>query len=165
MPWNSRSRPRFEFHRTGIWSQIGCQLPDIRRRQLMAQSGRSNVGLDTPMPLQSRLLKRKISQLQRAIGAFVSLGAHTFSVRHCPGHRPGHVVFHSESLNRTFVGDVLFAGSIGRTDFPRGNHAQLIASITQRLWPYGNDTIFIPGHGPESSFGQERQSNPFVSGT
>ncbi len=95
----------------------------------------------------------------------MSLGAHTFSVRHCPGHTPGHVVFHSESLNRAFVGDVLFAGSIGGTDFPRGNHAQLIASITQRLWPYGNDTIFIPGHGPESSFGQERQSNPFVGGT
>ena len=68
-------------------------------------------------------------------------------------------------LNRAFVGDVLFAGSIGRTDFPRGNHADLIASITQRLWPYGNDTVFIPGHGPESTFGAERQSNPYVGGT
>jgi hydroxyacylglutathione hydrolase len=98
-------------------------------------------------------------------GDTVSLGAHTLSVRHCPGHTPGHVIFHSEELNRAFVGDVLFAGSIGRTDFPGGNHDQLIASITERLWPYGDDTIFIPGHGPESSFGQERQSNPYVSGT
>jgi hydroxyacylglutathione hydrolase len=98
-------------------------------------------------------------------GDTVSLGAHTLSVRHCPGHTPGHVIFHSKELNRAFVGDVLFAGSIGRTDFPGGNHDQLIASITERLWPYGDDTIFIPGHGPESSFGQERQSNPYVSGT
>jgi hydroxyacylglutathione hydrolase len=98
-------------------------------------------------------------------GDSVSLGMHTLSVRHCPGHTPGHVIFHSQELNRAFVGDVLFAGSIGRTDFPGGNHDQLIASITERLWPYGDDTIFIPGHGPESSFGQERQSNPYVGGT
>ncbi len=98
-------------------------------------------------------------------GDTVSLGAHRFSVRHCPGHTPGHVVFHSKALNRAFVGDVLFAGSIGRTDFPGGNYDQLIASITERLWPYGDDTIFIPGHGPESSFGQERQHNPYVGGT
>jgi glyoxylase-like metal-dependent hydrolase (beta-lactamase superfamily II) len=75
------------------------------------------------------------------------------------------VVFYSEELKRAFVGDVLFAGSIGRTDFPQGNHAQLIASITQRLWPMGDETVFIPGHGPESTFGEERQSNPFVGGT
>ncbi len=98
-------------------------------------------------------------------GDTVSLGAHSFSVRHCPGHTPGHVVFHSQALNRAFVGDVLFAGSIGRTDFPQGNHDQLIASITERLWPMGNETVFIPGHGPESTFGQERKSNPFVGGT
>ncbi|NJM42826.1 MAG: MBL fold metallo-hydrolase [Brachymonas sp.] len=98
-------------------------------------------------------------------GNTVTLGEHTFTVRHCPGHTPGHVIFHSQDLNRAFVGDVLFAGSIGRTDFPGGNHQQLLNSITQRLWPYGNHTIFIPGHGPESSFGQERQSNPYVGGT
>jgi hydroxyacylglutathione hydrolase len=98
-------------------------------------------------------------------GDTVSLGEHTLTVRHCPGHTPGHVVFHSVELNRAFVGDVLFAGSMGRTDFPRGNHADLIRSITERLWPYGNDTVFIPGHGPESTFGQERQSNPYVGGT
>jgi hydroxyacylglutathione hydrolase len=98
-------------------------------------------------------------------GDTVSLGEHTLSVRHCPGHTPGHVVFYSEEIKRAFVGDVLFAGSIGRTDFPQGNHAQLIASITQRLWPMGDETVFIPGHGPESTFGEERQSNPFVGGT
>ena len=98
-------------------------------------------------------------------GDTVTLGEHTLTVRHCPGHTPGHVIFHSKELNRAFVGDVLFAGSMGRTDFPGGNHQQLLDSITQRLWPYGNDTIFIPGHGPESSFGRERTSNPYVGGT
>ncbi len=95
----------------------------------------------------------------------VNLGEHQLLVRHCPGHTPGHVVFYSKELNRAFVGDVLFAGSIGRTDFPRGDHATLINSITERLWPLGNETVFIPGHGPESSFGQERKSNPYVGGT
>lgn len=98
-------------------------------------------------------------------GDTVTLGTHTLNVRHCPGHTPGHVVFHSPEMNRAFVGDVLFAGSIGRTDFPQGNHQQLIDSITQRLWPMGDDTVFIPGHGPESTFGRERMSNPFVGGT
>ena len=98
-------------------------------------------------------------------GDTVTLGTHTLDVRHCPGHTPGHVVFHSPEMKRAFVGDVLFAGSIGRTDFPGGNHQQLIDSITQRLWPMGDDTVFIPGHGPESSFGEERLGNPYVRGT
>ena len=98
-------------------------------------------------------------------GDTVKLGEHVFDVRHCPGHTPGHVVFHSKTLNRAFVGDVLFAGSIGRTDFPQGNHEQLLSSITERLWPMGDETVFIPGHGPESSFGRERQTNPYVGGT
>jgi len=98
-------------------------------------------------------------------GDTVELAGHVLHVRHCPGHTPGHVVFHSPQMKRAFVGDVLFAGSIGRTDFPQGDHATLIASITGRLWPMGDDTVFIPGHGPESSFGQERKSNPYVRGT
>jgi len=98
-------------------------------------------------------------------GDTVSIGHCTLRVRHCPGHTPGHVVFHSPEARRAFVGDVLFAGSIGRTDFPLGNHAQLIRSITERLWPMGDDTVFIPGHGPESTFGRERRTNPFVGGT
>ncbi|MCV2360523.1 MBL fold metallo-hydrolase [Paucibacter sp. TC2R-5] len=96
-------------------------------------------------------------------GDSVSIGKQTLQVRHCPGHTPGHVVFYSPEIQRAFVGDVLFAGGIGRTDFPGGDHATLIASIKQRLWPMGDATVFIPGHGPESSFGEERRSNPYVS--
>jgi len=96
-------------------------------------------------------------------GDTVSIGSYTLQVRHCPGHTPGHVVFYSPDLKRAFVGDVLFAGSIGRTDFPQGNFDQLIDSIRSKLWPLGDDTVFIPGHGPESTFGRERRSNPFVA--
>lgn len=98
-------------------------------------------------------------------GDSVTVGRCTLNVRHCPGHTPGHVVFHAPDIGRAFVGDVLFAGSIGRTDFPQGDHATLIHSITQRLWPMGDETVFIPGHGPESSFGRERRTNPYVGGT
>jgi len=95
-------------------------------------------------------------------GDTVSVGECSLSVRHCPGHTPGHVVFHSAEAHRAFVGDVLFAGSIGRTDFPQGNHEDLLRSIRERLWPMGDETVFIPGHGPESTFGRERRSNPYV---
>ncbi len=98
-------------------------------------------------------------------GDTVSVGHCELKVRHCPGHTPGHVVFYSPGIKRAFVGDVLFAGSIGRTDFPQGDHDTLIASIVNRLWPMGDDTVFIPGHGPESTFGRERKSNPYVAGT
>lgn len=87
----------------------------------------------------------------------------TFGISHTPGHTPGHVVIHNAELKIAFVGDVLFAGSIGRTDFPRGNHEHLIQSITSKLWPLGEDIAFVPGHGPTSTFGRERQSNPFVA--
>jgi glyoxylase-like metal-dependent hydrolase (beta-lactamase superfamily II) len=100
-----------------------------------------------------------------ADGDRIELGECEIAVRHCPGHTPGHVVFHSAAAQRCFVGDVLFAGSIGRTDFPGGDHATLIASIVERLWPMGDDTVFIPGHGPESTFGRERRGNPYVGGT
>ena len=96
-------------------------------------------------------------------GDTVTIGNSTLQVRHCPGHTPGHVVFYSAEAKRAFVGDVLFAGSIGRTDFPQGDHATLIASIKTRLWPMGDDTVFIPGHGPESTFGEERKYNPYVA--
>ncbi|HMQ72190.1 MAG TPA: MBL fold metallo-hydrolase [Rubrivivax sp.] len=95
-------------------------------------------------------------------GDTVQVGQVVLNVRHCPGHTPGHVVFHDPESKRAFVGDVLFAGSIGRTDLPGGDYDELIASIRERLWPMGDDTVFIPGHGPESSFGRERRSNPFV---
>ena len=95
-------------------------------------------------------------------GDKVTVGSLAFDVLHCPGHTPGHVVFANAALGIAFVGDVLFAGSIGRTDFPRSDHAALIRSIRTRLWPLGDDVTFVPGHGPTSTFGEERATNPFV---
>ena len=98
-------------------------------------------------------------------GDTIQFGNQTLDVRHCPGHTPGHVVFFHAGAKLAIVGDVLFQGSIGRTDFPKGDHATLIHSIQEKLWPLGDDVTFIPGHGPTSTFGQERQSNPFVADT
>lgn len=98
-----------------------------------------------------------------ADGDTVTFGEQTLEVRHCPGHTPGHVIFFHAPSRLAIVGDVLFQGSIGRTDFPRGNFETLIQSITSRLWPLGNDVAFVPGHGPMSTFGDERQHNPFVA--
>jgi glyoxylase-like metal-dependent hydrolase (beta-lactamase superfamily II) len=95
-------------------------------------------------------------------GDRVTVGEQTLDVIHCPGHTPGHVVFHHPASHLALVGDVIFRGSIGRTDFPRGNHAALIRSITEKLWPLGGEVTFVPGHGPLSTFGEERRSNPFV---
>jgi hydroxyacylglutathione hydrolase len=95
-------------------------------------------------------------------GERVSVGNLTFDVRHCPGHTPGHVVFHHPQSKLALVGDVLFKGSVGRWDFPHGDQQQLIASITGRLWPMGDETTFVPGHGAMSTFGHERATNPFV---
>ena len=96
-------------------------------------------------------------------GDRVTLGETEFEVIHCPGHTPGHVVFFHRQARFAQVGDVLFQGSIGRTDFPRGNFKDLIDAITGKLWPLGDDVRFVPGHGPMSSFGQERKTNPFVA--
>ncbi|OQW44107.1 MAG: hypothetical protein A4S16_04665 [Proteobacteria bacterium SG_bin6] len=96
-------------------------------------------------------------------GDKVTLGALELAVYHCPGHTPGHVVFHHAPSRLALVGDVLFEGSIGRTDFPMGDHAALIESIVTKLWPLGDDTVFIPGHGRPSRFGIERQTNGFVA--
>ena len=96
-------------------------------------------------------------------GDTVSFGKITLAVYHCPGHTPGHVIFHHPASHFALVGDVLFKGSIGRTDFPRGDHAQLLRSIREELWPLGDDTVFVSGHGPTSTFGEERKTNPFVA--
>lgn len=96
-------------------------------------------------------------------GEQVSVGNETLEVLHCPGHTPGHVVFFSRSARLAIVGDVLFAGSIGRTDFPKGDMNTLLSSIRNKLWALGDDVEFIPGHGPMSSIGEERASNPFVA--
>jgi glyoxylase-like metal-dependent hydrolase (beta-lactamase superfamily II) len=93
----------------------------------------------------------------------VHFGEIEFGVRHCPGHTPGHVVFYHQGAKIAFVGDVLFAGSVGRSDLPRGNHQQLVDSITGRLWPLGDGMRFVPGHGQTSTFGWERKCNPYVS--
>ncbi len=96
-------------------------------------------------------------------GDVIQFGQQSLQVLHTPGHTPGHVVLYSESAQLAFVGDVLFNGAIGRTDFPQGDYATLINSIKTKLWPLGNEVRFVPGHGPESTFGQERKSNPFVA--
>jgi glyoxylase-like metal-dependent hydrolase (beta-lactamase superfamily II) len=95
-------------------------------------------------------------------GDSVSFGDHVFEVIHCPGHAPGHVVYYDRAAKFAHVGDVLFAGSIGRTDLPGGNHAQLISSIKDKLLPLGDDIGFICGHGPGGRFGEERRTNPFL---
>lgn len=96
-------------------------------------------------------------------GDKVKLGNFEFDVVHCPGHTPGHVAFINREFKLAFVGDLLFKGSIGRTDFPKGNHQDLLNSITQKLWPFGADIQFVPGHGAMSTFGIERANNPYVS--
>jgi len=95
-------------------------------------------------------------------GDQVTVGDLVLDVIHCPGHTPGHVIFYHAPSRLAIVGDVLFKGSIGRTDFPLGNHQDLIDAITGKLWPLGDDVTFVPGHGPLSNFGAERASNPFV---
>lgn len=96
-------------------------------------------------------------------GDTVSVGEQVLAVYHCPGHTPGHVVLFNAAAKLAWVGDVLFKGSIGRTDFPRGDYQTLVDSIRNTLWPLGDDVTFIPGHGECSSFGDERRSNPFVA--
>lgn len=95
-------------------------------------------------------------------GDTVTVGSLTLDVLHTPGHTPGHICFIDKPGKLAIVGDVLFAGSIGRTDFPRGNHAALINAIRTKLFPLGDDFEFIPGHGPTSTFGEERRNNPYV---
>jgi hydroxyacylglutathione hydrolase len=96
-------------------------------------------------------------------GDSVRVGDVELEVRHCPGHTPGHVIFFNQESRLAWVGDVLFRGSIGRSDFPRGDYDTLIRSITTQLWPLGDDVAFLPGHGPMSTFGDERRNNPYVS--
>lgn len=95
-------------------------------------------------------------------GDQVTVGEAVLDVIHCPGHTPGHVIFHHAPSRFAIVGDVLFRGSVGRWDFPLGDFDALVDSITRKLWPLGDDTVFLPGHGQASSFGEERRSNPVV---
>ncbi len=97
-------------------------------------------------------------------GEQVVFGAQTLAVHHCPGHTPGHVIFSHAPTAAAIVGDVIFKGSIGRTDLPRGDHATLLKSIRQRIWPLGDAVTLLPGHGPTTSVGEERAHNPYVGG-
>ena len=96
-------------------------------------------------------------------GDEIKLANENLKVLFCPGHSPGHVVFYHPESKMVIIGDVLFRGSVGRTDLPRGDHQTLINSITEKLWPLGDEILFIPGHGPTSTFGQERKDNAFVA--
>ena len=95
-------------------------------------------------------------------GEQITVGDELFDVLHCPGHTPGHIVFYNAASQTAFVGDVLFQNSVGRSDFPMGNHADLISSIKDKLLPLGDEIRFIPGHGPNSTFGEERRNNPYL---
>lgn len=117
--------------------------------QQTQQFGFGNCGVITP----NRWLEQ---------GDVVTIGHVNFDVYFCPGHTPGHVIFHNKEAKLVQVGDVLFKGSIGRTDFPKGNHEQLIHSIKTTLFPLGDDVQFISGHGPMSTLGHERNTNPYV---
>ncbi|KQN86940.1 hypothetical protein ASE90_06575 [Sphingomonas sp. Leaf67] len=98
-------------------------------------------------------------------GDTVTVGEASFAVYETPGHTPGHVIFHHADAKFALVGDVLFQGSIGRTDFPLSDTQALIDSVVTKLWPLGDDIAFVPGHGPGSTFGHERATNPFVGDT
>lgn len=95
-------------------------------------------------------------------GDVVTVGDLQLDVYETPGHTAGHVVFHHSPSKLAVTGDVLFQGSVGRSDLPQGDHAQLVRSVVEKLWPLGDDTVFLPGHGPASTFGHERAHNPFV---
>jgi len=97
-------------------------------------------------------------------GDEVGFGEQTLQVHHCPGHTPGHVIFVHQGAQIAVVGDVIFKGSIGRTDFPRGDHATLLRSIRERIWPLGDAVTLLPGHGPTTTVGEERRHNPFLQG-
>mgnify|MGYP001329554082 FL=1 len=96
-------------------------------------------------------------------GDTIELGNEKLEVYFCPGHTPGHIIFFNKNSKLALVGDVLFNGSIGRTDLPGGNHQELLDSIKNKLWPLGDDIEFIPGHGPNSTFAHERRTNIFVA--
>lgn len=135
---------------------VPIEGPDERDRFLLdglEQQGRAYGLVGARNVLPDRWLKE---------GEQIRIAGQSFDILHCPGHTPGHLVFVNAAARFALVGDVLFQGSIGRTDFPYGDHDALIRSIKQKLWPLGDDIAFICGHGPGSTFGVERRSNPFV---
>lgn len=139
-------------------SNLGVEIvgPHVADQPLVERLSAQAEGWGFP-PVATFTPKRWLQQ-----GDEISVGKLRLQVLHCPGHTPGHVVFVDDESRLAFVGDVLFKGSIGRTDFPLSNHQDLIDSIKNRLWSLGDDITFVPGHGPRSTIGEERRSNPFV---
>ncbi len=134
-------------------SIIGPQIEDaFWFEQLPAQAEMFNFP-----PIESFLPTQWLNDGDR-----VTLGEINLQVFHCPGHTPGHIVFYEKDTETLFAGDVIFKGSIGRTDFPKGDHATLIQSIKQKLFTLNDDVVIVPGHGPNTSIGQEKASNPFL---
>ncbi|MBJ7220567.1 MULTISPECIES: MBL fold metallo-hydrolase [unclassified Brenneria] len=139
-----------EFYQVPI---IGPQIEDAFWLEGLPAQSRM-FGLSECKPLTpSRWLKE---------GDEITIGKVTLEVFHCPGHTPGHIVFFDKVSRLAQVGDVIFNGGVGRSDFPQGDHQALISSIRNKLLPLGDDITFIPGHGPISTFGQERKTNPFI---
>lgn len=139
-------------------ARIPIEGPDQRDRFLLQ-------GLETQAPTFGMTdVRNVLPDRWLAEGDEIRVGGQSFEVLHCPGHTPGHVVFVNPAARFAIVGDVLFSGSVGRTDFPYGDHAALIHAIRTKLLPLGDDVSFICGHGPGSTIGTERRSNPFVRG-
>ena len=141
--------------RTGDASGVPIEGPD-RRDEFLLQ-GLAEHGREYGFTMRNVMPNRWLSE-----GDSVALGEHRFDVLHCPGHTPGHVVFVNRAARFALVGDVLFQGSIGRTDLPYGDHAALIRAITEKLLTLEDDFAFLSGHGPGSTIGAERRSNPFL---
>jgi glyoxylase-like metal-dependent hydrolase (beta-lactamase superfamily II) len=131
--------------------------PDRRDEFLLHDIARQAAAYGMPPGMRDARPDRFLTE-----GETVSIGPHLFDILHCPGHTPGHIVFINKAARFAHVGDVLFAGSVGRTDFPYGDHASLIDSIKSKLLPLGDDMEFLCGHGPGSTFGAERGTNPFI---
>jgi glyoxylase-like metal-dependent hydrolase (beta-lactamase superfamily II) len=141
--------------REALPGTVPIEGPDPRDRFLL--EGLATQGQAMGMACRDVLPDRWLTQ-----GDTVDLAGAEFEVLHCPGHTPGHVVFVNRAARLALVGDVLFRGSVGRTDFPYGDPAALLAAIRDRLMPLGDDVAFICGHGPGSTIGAERQDNPYV---
>ncbi len=139
--------------------RLGVELvgPHEADRPLLANLERQALSFGITEPVRNCTPDRFLAE-----GDMLAIGEHRFRVLHCPGHAPGHVVYYNEKARFAHVGDVLFNGSIGRTDLPGGDHATLLSSIKDKLLPLGDDIGFICGHGPGGRFGEERRNNPFL---
>ena len=133
--------------------------PHEADRSLLGNLEKQSKMFNVPMPVRNLVPDRWLKD-----GDTVGFGDHVFEVYHCPGHAPGHVIYFDRQQGFAHLGDVLFNGSIGRTDLPGGDHQQLLDSIRDKVLPLGDDVGFICGHGPGSKIGDERRSNPFLRG-